>query len=83
MPRISFDPEQTLTYLEQAERHVSEGGERLRRLRMLVAQLEKDGHPTEQARTLLDQFERTHKAQIDARDTLRREAAETAKPTSP
>ncbi len=42
---------------------------------MLLARLEEVGHPAEQARTLLDQFEQAQKAQIEARVRLRQEAA--------
>lgn len=52
-----MDGKQVLIHLVQAERHVSEGTQHVRRQRELVASLDRDGHDTTDARKLLAQFE--------------------------
>jgi hypothetical protein len=74
MPRPRIDPEQTIAHLEQAERHVREGSLRLERQRALLAELEEAGHPTDQAKILLEEFELALASQVDNRDRLRKEA---------
>jgi hypothetical protein len=44
-------------HLERAERHVAEGHEHVRRQRILIDELERDGHDSTQARELLARFE--------------------------
>lgn len=44
-------------HLSQAERHVLDGERHVARQRELVAELERDGHDTQQARDFLLQFE--------------------------
>jgi hypothetical protein len=70
-----FHTAQTVGRLVQSERHVQEGQQRVERLRTLVGKMERDGHPTDQAKILLDQFQSALAAQVESRDRLRREAA--------
>lgn len=62
-------------HLAQAERHVSEGERHLASQRRIVAELERDGHPVEQARELLRLFEDTQAMHIADRDRLREDLA--------
>ena len=62
-------------HLAQAERHVVAGERTLAHQRGLVAELERDGHDTSQARALLVQFEELQALHISNRDRLRRELA--------
>jgi hypothetical protein len=43
-----------LQHLAQAERHVAEGEQHLLRQEELIAELDRDGHDTEEARVILD-----------------------------
>ena len=65
-------------HLAQARRHVAEGSEHVAHQREIVAKLEGDGHDTSEAKTLLDQFEKTQALHIADRDRLERELAETS-----
>jgi hypothetical protein len=65
----------TADHLAQAERHVAEGERHVARQRELIAELERDGHDTVQARELLVQFEGLQVMHVADRDRLRREFA--------
>jgi hypothetical protein len=62
-----------LQHLDLAERHVSQGRERVHKQAALLARLERDGHNTEQAKSLLEQLERALSLQIESRDRIQRE----------
>ena len=62
-------------HLVQAERHVSEAQAHIKRQRELVAELERDGHDTGEARRLLDNFIALEAAHVADRDRLRGELA--------
>jgi hypothetical protein len=74
MEPYESDPAQTLSHLEEAERHVREGAGRVERQRELVARLQQGGHPTEEPEALLAQFDETLAAHIESLDRLREEA---------
>ncbi|RWB65327.1 hypothetical protein [Mesorhizobium sp.] len=60
------------TKLEMGKRHVREGKARIARQRELINELTRDGHRTEAARRLLEEFEAVQ-LQLDAHlDFLRR-----------
>jgi cell division protein FtsX len=62
-------------HLAQAERHVALGARHLVRQRVIVADLERDGHvaAAATARDLLRQFEDVQALHVSDRDRLRRE----------
>jgi hypothetical protein len=60
-------------HLALAETHVAEGERILARQRRLLAELERDGHDTRTARTLLQSFEQTQASHVAERDRLRAE----------
>jgi hypothetical protein len=60
-------------HLAQAERHVLESEEHAARQRDLIAELERDGHNTTQARQLLDILQDLLTMHIAHRDRLRQE----------
>jgi hypothetical protein len=62
-------------HLAQAEQRVSEGKRHIANQRELVAELERDGHPTEQACRLLAQFEEIQALYIADRDRVWAELA--------
>jgi hypothetical protein len=64
-------------HLELANRHLAEGQKRIGRQIELIAELERDGHGTAQAKGLLKQFEETLALQVKTRDRIVRELAET------
>jgi hypothetical protein len=63
-------------YLKLAERHVAEGQGRVNAQLALVAKFERQGHPADQAKTLLHLLEETLALQVQARDRLVEEAGE-------
>ncbi|HEY5207765.1 MAG TPA: hypothetical protein VIJ63_24655 [Roseiarcus sp.] len=63
-------------HLELANRHVAGGQKRVQAQRDLADQLERDGHDTDRARTLLAQFEATLAFQVEHRDRILRELAD-------
>jgi hypothetical protein len=63
-------------HLAEAEEYVASGQRIVARQRELVAQLERDGHDSRQARELLAEFEATLGYQIDDRNRLRAELGE-------
>ena len=60
-------------HLEQAERHVAEGVRCIGRQRMVIANLERNGHDATLARSLLAQFQYTQVVHIAHRDELKKE----------
>lgn len=56
--------------LKQAERHVAEGAEHVRRQHEIVARLEKGGHDAGSAKELLGQFEEIQAMHVADRDRL-------------
>jgi hypothetical protein len=57
-------------YLAEAERHVALGEQHVARQRKIVAELERDGHDTAQARELLRVLEGTQASHVSHRDRL-------------
>lgn len=60
-------------HLELANSHVARGEQRVRAQRDLAEQLERDGHDTHPARTLLSQLEATLAFQVEHRDRILRD----------
>jgi Spy/CpxP family protein refolding chaperone len=65
-------------HLRQAERHVAAGQQHVSRQRELVAQLERHGHDTSRAESLLAQFEGLQMMHIAHRDHLARDLGKAA-----
>jgi hypothetical protein len=63
-------------HLTEAEEHVASGQRIVARQRELVAQLERHGHDSRQARELLAESQATLGHQIDDRNRLRAELGE-------
>jgi len=59
--------------LARVEHHVHQGEQIIARQRDIIAGLERGGHNTTQAKTLLGQFEKTQALHIGHRDRLRRQ----------
>lgn len=59
--------------LDLANRHVAEGGRRVKRQAALTVELERDGHDTIQAKELLEQLRITLALQIEDRDRILQE----------
>jgi hypothetical protein len=57
-------------HLELANRHVSQGQQRVDRQAALIAQLERDGHDTKQGKMLLKEMKITLALQIEDRDRI-------------
>lgn len=72
----SAEREVAREHLELANGHVAGGQQRVQAQRDLTAQLERDGHDTHRARTLLAQFEATLAFQVGHRDRILRELAD-------
>ena len=62
-------------HLAQAERHVAEGQDHIKRQRELIAERQRYGDDTREAQRLLDNFIALEAAYIADRDRLRRELA--------
>ncbi|RWE26633.1 MAG: hypothetical protein EOS41_05735 [Mesorhizobium sp.] len=62
----------TETKLEMGERHVREGNARIARQRELIEELLHDGHRTEEARRVLQEFEAVQRELETHLDFLRR-----------
>ncbi|WFU50260.1 hypothetical protein [Sinorhizobium terangae] len=65
--------------LAEAERHIARAEEHVAHQEEIVAELDRDGHDTQQARNLLGTFKTMLASHISARDLLAREKAELAK----
>ena len=63
-------------HLAQAERHVTDGEALVARQREIVERLERGGHDTREAMTLLRQLEQAQALHIQERDRLLQERAE-------
>src|SRR5262249_51525566 len=62
-------------HLAEAERHVAEGERHLARQRRIVAELERQGHPSNEARTLHALFQELQASHVADRHRLREELA--------
>jgi Spy/CpxP family protein refolding chaperone len=67
-----MDPEILQQHLFQAEEHVALGEQHISRQRELIAELDRDGHDTKEARQLLATFEQLQALHVEDRDRLRR-----------
>lgn len=65
-----MDRETLERHLALAEHHVDQGGGHLEKQRMILADLERDGHDPEQGRRLLTALEKTQQLHIADRDRL-------------
>ncbi|MBV8534283.1 MAG: hypothetical protein JO128_01750 [Alphaproteobacteria bacterium] len=70
-----MDRRMLLEHLAMANRHVEKGERHVRRQRELVAELERDGHNTVEAKKLLEQFEKLQEMHKADRDRIERELA--------
>jgi hypothetical protein len=59
-----------LRHLELANRHVSQGRQRVDRQAALITRLERDGHDTKQGKMLLEEMKITLALQIEDRDRI-------------
>jgi hypothetical protein len=59
--------------LYQAERHVASGERHIARQHDLIAELQRDGHDTTEAKALLKKFEELQTMHLNDRDRLLRE----------
>jgi hypothetical protein len=76
---MKMDREMLKRHLAKAEAHIEKGWKILTRQRELIAELERDGHDTAQARTTLKEFEELQAMHISGRETVLHELAQTAK----
>ena len=60
-------------HLDDAHRHIAEGEAHIERQRELIRTLERDGHDTTQAQSLLEQFEYLLRFHREDRDRISRE----------
>ena len=67
---LTADRATALRHLELANRHVSQGRQRVDRQAALIAQLERDGHDTKQGKMLLEEMKITLALQIEDRDRI-------------
>jgi len=72
---IREDPALVRKHLAQAERDVGLGTRHVERQREIIAELGRDGHPTEQAEQLLQTFEDSLSLHVSERDRLQKELA--------
>lgn len=78
-----IDREMLRQHLAKAEEHVLLANKHVGRQRTLIAELERDGHNTAEARKLLEQFVTLQRMHIVARDRLAKElSAETGRWTA-
>jgi len=66
---------QETEHLAQANRHIEEFRQRVADQEESIAELERDGHPTVDARALLNEFMETLRLAIDHRDMIIRDLA--------
>ncbi|HVT54623.1 MAG TPA: hypothetical protein VHD34_01050 [Xanthobacteraceae bacterium] len=62
-------------HLREAERIVALGEEHIRKQKKLLAELERDNHPTETAREILHNYENVQVTHVEHRDIIKRELA--------
>ena len=65
-----MDRQMILDYLKFAERHVANGTAHVKRQRQVIADLDRDGHPTGRSEQLLAVFENFLTMHIAVRDRL-------------
>lgn len=65
-----------LDHLAMAERHIAQGAAIIDKQKLLILELERDGHDTHRSRALLRQFEDVQHLHIADRDRLIAELAE-------
>jgi hypothetical protein len=63
-------------HLVQAERHIAQGAEAITRQESLIAQLDRDGHKTREARKVLATMRETQALHVESRDRILRELEE-------
>jgi hypothetical protein len=64
-----MDRQTMLKHLAMVERHVAEGEIRLSRQRALIAELDRDGHDTADARAILATIRETQRLHVEDRET--------------
>jgi hypothetical protein len=67
---LTPDRATALRQLELANKHVSQGQQRVDRQAALIARLERDGHDTKQGMMLLEEMKITLALQIEDRDRI-------------
>ncbi|MGC2782701.1 MAG: hypothetical protein WA397_02465 [Roseiarcus sp.] len=67
---LTADRATALRHLELANKHVSQGRQRVDRQAALIARLERDGHDTKQGKMLLEEMKITLALQIEDRDRI-------------
>jgi hypothetical protein len=77
--RRSMDHASILARLSVARRHIRTGDRNIARQRKVVAELERDGHVSLEAKRLLGRFEELQELHIADRDRLEAELAEISK----
>jgi hypothetical protein len=65
-----MDRAQRLRDLEKAERHVVEGEGQIAKQEQIVAELDRDGHDTTEARRLLKNFYLTQRQHVEHRNRI-------------
>jgi hypothetical protein len=70
-----MDPKLIMDHLAQAEVHVAQGANHVKRQRQLVEDLARDGHDTTGSSALLDLFKELQDLHVQDRDRLRAELA--------
>ena len=68
-----MDRQTMLKHLAMVERHVAEGEIRLSRQRALIAELDRDGHDTADARAILATIRETQRLHVEDRDRILKE----------
>lgn len=74
---VVLDSQMLVDHLAQAERHLVQAQEHVRLQHDVIAKLQRNGHDTRQANTLLNTFIDMEAAHLADRDRLRRELAKT------
>ena len=64
-----------LDHLALAERHIAEGSVIIDKQKLLITELQRDGHDTDKSRALLHQFEQIQELHIADRERLIAELA--------
>jgi len=68
-----MDRQKMLEHLAMAERHVAEGGILVCRQQALIAELDRDGHDTRAAWTILATMLETQRLHVEDRDRILKE----------
>lgn len=71
-----MDREMLERHLAQAEKHIATGRKNLARQREVIAEIEREGRDTTEARVALNQFEELQAMHIADRDRIQRELAQ-------